>query len=112
MAETLAGISSPLKVFDLMSKYNEFRDAMLESPVTIWMAFKCTCSSILIPVASRPSHTSEDIPTTVIRMYVPYAIMNCFGNRKEGNDQESIQLPSKTPMGKKDALKATAPKSK
>ena len=35
---------------------------------------------------------------------------------KEGNDQESIQLPntfrSKTPKGKKDALKVTAPQSK
>ena len=34
----------------------------------------------------------------------------------EGNDQESIQLPntvpSKTPEGKKDALKITAPQSK
>ena len=37
-------------------------------------------------------------------------------NRKEGTDQESIQLPnifrSKTPKGKKDILKATAPQSK
>ena len=37
-------------------------------------------------------------------------------NRKEGNDQESIQLPNtfrtKTPKGKKDALKVTAPQSK
>ena len=37
-------------------------------------------------------------------------------NRKEDNDQESIQLPntlrSKTLMAKKDALKATAPQSK
>ena len=36
-----------------------------------------------------------------------------MANRKEGNDQESIQLPytfrSETPKGKKDALKATAP---
>ena len=36
--------------------------------------------------------------------------------RKEGNDQESIQLPntfrSKTPTGKMDALKATAKKKK
>ena len=36
--------------------------------------------------------------------------------RKEGNDQESIQLPntfrSKTPKGKKDVLKATASRSK
>ena len=36
--------------------------------------------------------------------------------RKEGNDQESIQLPhtfrSKTPKGKKEALKVTAPQSK
>ena len=36
--------------------------------------------------------------------------------RKEGNDQESVQLPStfrsKTPKGKKDALKVTAPQSK
>ena len=35
-------------------------------------------------------------------------------NRKEGNDQESIQLRytfrSKTPKGKKDAIKATAPR--
>ena len=40
---------------------------------------------------------------------------NCI-NRKEGNDQESIQLPntfrSKTPKGKKDALKATELQSK
>ena len=39
-----------------------------------------------------------------------------FANRKGGNDQESIQLPnihrSKTPKGKKDALKVTAPHSK
>ena len=39
-----------------------------------------------------------------------------FLNRKEGNDQESIQLPntfrSKTPKGKKEALKATAPQLK
>ena len=37
-------------------------------------------------------------------------------NRKESNDQESIQLPntfrSKTSKGKKDALEATAPQSK
>ena len=37
-------------------------------------------------------------------------------NRKEGNDQESIQLPtafrSKTPKGMKDALKVTAQQSK
>ena len=37
-------------------------------------------------------------------------------NRKEGNDQESIQLLEtfrfKTPKGKKDALKETAPQSK
>ena len=37
-------------------------------------------------------------------------------NRKEGNDQESIQLPntfrSKIPKGKKDALKVTAPQLK
>ena len=37
-------------------------------------------------------------------------------NRKEGNDQESIQLPNtfrfKTPTGKKDALKVTALQSK
>ena len=39
-----------------------------------------------------------------------------IGKRKEGNDQESIQLPntfrSKTPKGKKEALKATTPQSK
>ena len=37
-------------------------------------------------------------------------------NRKEGNDQESIQLlntlRSKTPKGKEDALKEMAPQSK
>ena len=37
-------------------------------------------------------------------------------NRKEGNDQELIQLPnifrSKTPAGKKGALKVTSPQSK
>ena len=37
-------------------------------------------------------------------------------NRKEGNGQESIQLPntfrSKTPKGKKDALKVNAPQPK
>ena len=37
-------------------------------------------------------------------------------NRKEGNDQESLQLPNifrfQTPKGKKDALKVTAPQSK
>ena len=42
--------------------------------------------------------------------------LNKYERRKEGNDQESIQLPttfrSKTPKGKKDALKATAPQSK
>ena len=30
----------------------------------------------------------------------------------ERNDQESIQLPNKTPKGKKDVLKATASQSK
>ena len=39
-----------------------------------------------------------------------------MSNKKEGNDQESIQLPntvrSKTPKEKKDALKATAPQLK
>ena len=39
-----------------------------------------------------------------------------YENRKEGNDQESIQLPntfrSKIPKGKKDALKVMAPQLK
>ena len=39
-----------------------------------------------------------------------------YVNRNESNDQESIQLPntfrSKTPKGKKDALKVTAQQSK
>ena len=43
-------------------------------------------------------------------------LLKAFINRKEGNDQESIQLPkhlpSKTPKGNKDALKATVPQSK
>ena len=43
-------------------------------------------------------------------------IMRNSADRKEGNDKESIQLPntfrSKTPKGKKDALKVTAPQSK
>ena len=43
-------------------------------------------------------------------------LLNKCINGKEGNDQESIQLPNtfrpKTPKGKKDALKVTAPQSK
>ena len=51
-----------------------------------------------------------------LRDHVSSVLSTSFINRKGGNDQESIQLPnifhSKTPKGKKDAHKATAPQSK
>ena len=52
----------------------------------------------------------------MIIITIKIAKRSCHSNRKEGNDQESIQLPntfrSKTPKGKKDALKATVSESK
>ena len=57
-------------------------------------------------------HVKTDLSSKMIARRNSFKILN----RKEGNDQESIQLPntfrSKTPKGKKDALKATAPQSK
>ena len=51
------------------------------------------------------------IELSLVTMKIEYRL-----NRKEGNDQKSIQLPitfrSKTPKGKIDALKLTAPQSK
>ena len=53
-----------------------------------------------------PTHSYRILQSTTVR----------YVNRKEGNDQESIQLPntfrSKTPKWKKAAIKVTAPQSK
>ena len=71
----------------------------------IWTSTARICPTQFHYIQYNFSDSTTDGSFTVVESY-----------RKEGNDQESIQLPntfdSKTPKGKKDAFKATAPQSK
>ena len=78
-----------------------------------WALWICECV-LQKPVSILPNIWWETKRACLWSSYIhnPSQILN----RKEGNDQKSIQLPntfrSKAPKGKKDALKVTTPQSK